>query len=232
MLLNKYVTYSLLILIWIPALMLDSTLIQGTNFDNKLFTSIIIMSLWAFLFIKVNTSLKKLMIIMVPLSWLGELICCLWLDMYNYRNDGIPLYVPFGHAVIYITGLLISNVKLIQKNEHKIKMVLVPFFILLFLTVSIVLSDTLSACLALLFFYLLQRKNYAILYLIMSLLVLYLEIIGTQLGTWYWHSNWWLFTTINPPVGAIVIYIAGDMLLKKLTTLRGNKMSKTATKAE
>ena len=118
MLLNKYVTYSLLILIWIPALMLDSTLIQGTNFDNKLFTSIIIMSLWAFLFIKVNTSLKKLMIIMVPLSWLGELICCLWLDMYNYRNDGIPLYVPFGHAVIYITGLLICNVKLIQKNVH------------------------------------------------------------------------------------------------------------------
>ena len=152
MLLNKYATYSLLILIWIPALMLDSTLIQGTNFDNKLFTSFIIMSLWAFLFIKVNTSLKKLMIIMVPLSWLGELICCLWLDMYNYRNDGIPLYVPFGHAVIYITGLLISNVKLIQKNEHKIKMVLVPFFILLFLTVSIVLSCTLSACLAILFF--------------------------------------------------------------------------------
>jgi len=76
-------------------------------------------------------------------------------------------------------------------------------------------------------FYLLQRKNYAILYLIMSLLALYLEIVGTQLGTWYWHSNWWLFTTINPPVGAIVIYIAGDMLLKKLTTLHGKKMSKT-----
>ncbi len=232
MLLNKYVTYSLLILIWIPALMLDSTLIQGTNLDNKLFTSMIIMSLWAFLFIKVNPPLKKLMIIMVPLSWLGELICCLWLDMYNYRNDGIPLYVPFGHAIIYITGLLISNINLIQKNENKIKVVLVPFFILLFVTVSIVFKDTLSACLALLFFYLLQRKGYSILYLIMSLLVLYLEIIGTQFGTWYWHSNWWLLTTINPPVGAIVIYIAGDMLLKKLTTLHFKKMSKTVKEAD
>ncbi|WP_299660989.1 hypothetical protein [uncultured Psychromonas sp.] len=61
-------------------------------------------------------------------------------------------------------------------------------------------------------------------------MVLYLEIIGTQLGTWYWHSNWWLFTTMNAPVGAIVIYIAGDMLLKKLITLLVRKCQKKSEK--
>lgn len=210
-------SYALLILIWIPALLLDSSFITDSVMDNKIITSTIVISLWLFLFIKVEASLKKMMLIMVPLSWLGEVICSLWLDMYRYRNEGIPLYVPFGHAVIYITGFLFTHLKTIQRHKSIIKRGLISIFVGLFLMVTVGFNDSLSALLGILFFAILHLKKYPMLYLVMSVLVLYLEILGTQFGTWSWHNEWWIFTTVNPPVGAIFIYIAGDMLLKKIT---------------
>ncbi|OHX64902.1 hypothetical protein NH26_00355 [Flammeovirga pacifica] len=155
------------------------------------------------------------MIIMIPLSWLGELLCCVILDMYDYRGNNIPLYVPVGHACVFSLGWKINQL-FDTDTKAAIRKVLTLFFILLFLFVCFFFNDTLSVALGLLFFWALNRKKFSSFYLIMSCLVLWIEVIGTNLHVWSWSQYQWIFQTVNPPIGSIFIYIGGDMILGRL----------------
>ena len=79
------------------------------------------------------------MFVMVFLSYLGELIFCKWLGMYNYRTDAIPFYVPFGHAIVYSSGAVFAKTKFALKNESGLGKFFFVFFIVLFLAVGIFL---------------------------------------------------------------------------------------------
>jgi len=197
---------------------IDSIFFDERVFDGQWIVNILFPLYFFLMLLFVDRQLRILMIIMVPLSYLGELVCSPTLEMYLYRQHNVPFYIPFGHAVVYGSASVLYRLPIIVRHTRQIKRTLLVFFVIVMAGVGIAFNDTLTIALGLLFFIALQRKDYHIFYLIMGLIVLIIELIGTTLGCWAWQPESLLyFETINPPVGAIFIYVGGDMILWKLT---------------
>ena len=81
---------------------------------------------------------------MVLLSYIGELIFCTLLEMYHYRTNNIPLYVPFGHAIVYASGYVYANTKWAVDNDVLLRKYFAIVFALLFLAVGGFLNDQFS----------------------------------------------------------------------------------------
>src|SRR4028119_1856737 len=53
----------------------------------------------------------------VPLSAIGEMIFTYVLGLYHYRTGTLPLYVPFGHAVLLSVGLVLADNEKVVRYE-------------------------------------------------------------------------------------------------------------------
>ncbi|KAB8145947.1 hypothetical protein F8S13_02400 [Chloroflexia bacterium SDU3-3] len=160
---------------------------------------------------------RLMAVVFVPFSALGEYIFSLVFQLYRYTAGEVPFYVPFGHAILFSTGLLIADTPLVRRHEQAVKRGLLAFHGGLFAVALLAWGDTLSALFGLVFLALMRRKGARPLYLIMGVLVLYIEVVGTQLGCWAWAANpWGALHTTNPPVGAFVCYVIADVLVIKI----------------
>ena len=102
-------------------------------------------------------------------------------------------------------------------REAQARWALVAFHAALFGGAILALGDTLSAIFGALFLLVLRRKGCRVFYLIMGVLVLYIELVGTALGCWFWEpAPWGVLRTTNPPVGAFVCYVIADILVIKI----------------
>lgn len=154
---------------------------------------------------------------MVPLSYLGELIFCKWLGMYNYRTEAIPLYVPFGHAIVYASGYVFAHTNWASRNDKALGKFFAIAFIILFLSVGFFLNDMFSLLFGIFFFLLLKRKKWQNLYYFIALCVIYIELLGTYFQCWTWVPKTFdAIPAANPPMGAVFFYAGGDVLLAKI----------------
>ena len=183
-------------------------------------TNIAAIIYFSLLFFSVKIYLKKLMIVMVVLSYIGELIFCKLLGMYTYRTAFIPLYVPFGHAIVYASGFIFAHTKWAVQNEKSLGIFFAVSFSLLFLSVGFLLNDIFSLIFGLLFFVLMKRKRWQNLYYFIALCVIFIELVGTYFGCWTWVPNTFgLIPAVNPPMGAVFFYAGGDVLLVKIVSV-------------
>ena len=160
---------------------------------------------------------KKTNVCNVFLSYLGELLCCNALGMYHYRTDEIPLYVPFGHAILYATGYVFSETKWAHKHKEILRKYFIAFFLIVLIGVGVIFNDILSLLFGLFFFIVVKKRNWQSLYFFVSFCVIVLELVGTYYQCWGWYPKvLWIIPTINPPLGAIFIYVGGDITLNKL----------------
>lgn len=164
-----------LVLLFIPELFFDSIFFSNYKSFGYELTSFLVISFTFYLYFIASARLKLFLILMIPLSWLGEVICSDVLGLYHYRMEAVPIYVPFGHANIYALTWMLCQNKVVFDKFKSIKKYAIPFLISI-----LILNDRLSLILRVPFFYLLRRKNYSSFYLIMSLIVLYVELIGTS----------------------------------------------------
>jgi hypothetical protein len=68
-----------------------------------------------------------------------------------------------------------------------------------------------------LFFLLLRRKRWQNLYFFIAVCVIFIELVGTYLHCWTWKSKIVdRIPTVNPPIGAVLFYVGGDVLLAKI----------------
>lgn len=157
-------------------------------------------------------------LVFVPFSALGELVFSLVFGLVVPRLGGVPLYVPFGHAILFSTGLLLAELPAVLAHEFRVRGALLWFHGLLFAGAALTLGDTLSALFGALFVPILVRKRFRPFYLIMGVLVLYIELVGTALGCWRWDPApaGGLLHTVNPPVGAFVCYVVADIIVMKI----------------
>ncbi|HEY3229211.1 MAG TPA: hypothetical protein VGJ87_08325, partial [Roseiflexaceae bacterium] len=96
---------------------------------------------------------------------------------------------------------------------------LIAFHAGLFGGAALALHDTLSALFGALFILILYRKRGRPFYLIMGVLVLYIELVGTALGCWVWGAApFGVLHTTNPPVGAFACYVIADILVMKIAS--------------
>ena len=56
--------------------------------------------------------------------------------------------------------------------------------------------------------------------MLMAVIVFAIEIIGTYFQCWTWQpESAYLFQTVNPPVGAVYIYVVGDIVVQFCASL-------------
>lgn len=199
------------------ALGIDSVFFAANYFDGREITNLLAIIYFSFFFWFSDAYLRKLMFVMVFLSYIGELIFCTLLGMYDYRTEVIPLYVPLGHAIVYASGFVFAHTNWAIKNDKPLKKYFAIGFSLLFLFVGIFLNDVFSLIFGVFFFLLLKRKKWQNLYYFIALCVLFIELVGTYFQCWKWvPKTFGLIPAVNPPMGAVFFYAGGDVLLVKI----------------
>ena len=185
---------------------------QGQLLADGLTALYLIMLLWG-----LDSEERLMVIIFVPFSALAEYIFSSVFEVYIYRLEAVPVYVPLGHAILFSTGLMLSKLPIFTSRDW-IQPILLAIQGLLFAGAIFLLQDLFSAVLGTLFALVLWWRGYRLIYLIMSFLVLYIELLGTGLGCWVWQEHAFdLFQTTNPPFGAFVFYVFGDIAVLKIS---------------
>lgn len=218
--------YSLFFFVFtIVVLAVDSTFFNNRNYNLQWFTNCLVILYFALIYTSSGKHLKKMMVVMLFLSYIGEVIFCSLLNMYEYRCSNIPLYVPFGHAIVYASGYILSKTSFALKNQIGLSTFFWLFFISIFLVAIVFFNDWFTLVLAPLFFVLLNRKKFENLYFFIAVCVLFIEFVGTFFECWTWKSKvLTVLPTANPPVGIVFVYAAGDVLLAKIVSKMNNKI--------
>ena len=164
------------------------------------------------------TERRVLALLFVPISAVGEGVFSLLFGLYRYRLGGVPLYVPCGHAILLVIGLLLADSDWVQRHIARVRVGLLLFHGGLIGGALLLYGDTLSAIFGLGFAAILVRKRGRPFYLIMGVLVLYIELLGTAWGCWTWGAQpWGVLHTTNPPTGAFACYVVADLIAMRLT---------------
>jgi hypothetical protein len=202
----------------ILALGADSRLLLDMGINGQPFSNIA-GPLYLLLVLRGLRSEQRLMaLLFVPFSAVGEYLFSLIFQLYHYKFGTVPFYVPFGHAILFSTGLLIADLPIVRTHEQRVRQALLAIHLSLFSATLLLFHDTLSVLFGVLFAIILRRKGARPLYLLMGILVLYIELVGTYLGCWVWNPTpWGILHTTNPPVGAFVCYVIADILVMKMT---------------
>ena len=130
-----------------------------------------------------------------------------WLGVYVYRLHDVPWFVPPGHGLVYLGALAIGRSSYVAKHGRTLTTATVAVagsYALWGLLLSArpdVLGAFWFACLV---FFLLRGKN-KLVFVGAFVVVTYLELLGTGLGTWTWEVRDPILGVVamgNPPSGA------------------------------
>jgi hypothetical protein len=124
------------------------------------------------------------------------------LGLYTYRLGNVPLFVPPGHGLVYLSAIALGRSRLFADWRR----VLVPATLAVAGTWAVVAlvgprHDVLGALLFLFFVRFCLAGRAPLVYCGAFLLTSYLELLGTGLGSWTWsrHAAGGLIPMGNPP---------------------------------
>jgi hypothetical protein len=202
---------------FVPAVLaLDSPAISGGASGWQAVDLAVVPAFLALLIGALDADRRLLVLLVVPVTAFGEVLLSAILGLYGYRLGTIPLYVPFGHATLFAATLLWSETAFVARHERAIRSVLLGLSVLLG-AAAVVLGDTFSIVLGVLFGYAMWRSRARTFYLLMGVTVLYVECTGAFLGTWRWGASpLGILHTTNPPLAVAAIYILGDAGILRL----------------
>jgi len=128
------------------------------------------------------------------------------LGVYLYRFENVPAYVPPGHGLVYLAALAIGRAVWVQAHATALAVGVGlvggcwAAYGLILASRPDVLGAFWFACLVAFLIWGPSRGLYVGAFLVVS----YLEIVGTSLGTWAWqpHDPTGLVSIGNPPSGA------------------------------
>jgi hypothetical protein len=172
---------------------------------------------------------QELMMYAVIIGFLGEYLFSKYLGMYTYRLGNIPLYVPFGHAVLFARVFRFSKVSLVRKYHKSIEQIFGSIIILFASIYLLFFADVFGFVMTICVFLLLwKRPKDRLFFFTMYLLVAILEIGGTAFGCWKWPNiAFGMFKFLpsnNPPSGISLFYFLLDIGCFVMYTQR-NKMA-------
>lgn len=195
----------------------DSVWFSASDFQGQLWADILAALFFLGLLTVLDPEERLMALVFVPFSALAEYLFSSVLEVYLYRLEIVPLYVPLGHAILFSTGLMLSKVKAVV-NQERLPSILLTLQGLILIGVVISFKDFFSGVLALLFGVVMWWRGHRLIYSIMCFLVLYIEILGTVLKCWSWQDHaFGVIPTTNPPFGAFVFYVFGDIAVLKAT---------------
>jgi hypothetical protein len=185
------------------------------------------------LFYRSPSRIKEQMLFAVLIGFVGEHLFSIALGMYTYRLGNVPLYVPPGHAIVYIAAVYFckeSVVKMYRKQLEK----LFTIFVLVYATAFLFFAnDIFGFVMSLLVIFLLRNKpRERLFFLTMYIVVAFLEIVGTNYGCWAWPKTAYgvipFLKSANPPSGISLFYFLLDLgclwLYKKTHSVAWKRM--------
>jgi hypothetical protein len=151
--------------------------------------------------------------LVVAVATLAEVTGSIVWGVYRYRLGNLPLFVPPGHGLIYLTGLSLSRAVCPPRVLVRVALVVVLAWGVLGVTV-LPRADWGGALGVVLLAAFLLRGRARELYAAVFLVVAAMELYGTWLGTWTWAA------TIpgtgipdgNPPSGVASGYVWFDVV--------------------
>lgn len=128
------------------------------------------------------------------------------LEVYTYRFDNVPMYVPPGHGLVYLAALAIGRLVWVQRHSRVCTAAVVVVGGA-YAGYGLVLSDRPDVLGTFWFLCLVGFLAWGPsqgLYIGAFFVVTYLELAGTTLGTWTWQpvDPTGLVSIGNPPSGA------------------------------
>ena len=200
---------------------------QTVEFWGQTLTNV---ALWATLLYWLRGALPEERLslgVCVCYATLGEIFLSLVWGLYEYRLANIPLFVPPGHALLFMLGGILARYAR-DWIVWFVPLAAAPFVFLLAMTGL----GTLDALLFALFLLCLLSGRASKLYSVMFVLSLAMEIYGTWLGNWTWaeEAPWLGLTTVNPPLAAGAFYCMLDMLVVATVAGRRHSRSRSASR--
>ncbi len=149
-------------------------------------------------------------ILCVVIATAGELFLCFGCGFYEYRHANIPVFVPFGHALVYLAG-----VRLARYAPRISASVVVPIATIAVATLAWRGDDRFGLVIFPLFLACLVPRRSRRFYAVMFVVTFVLEIAGTRLEAWRWTPVEPIFglPLTNPPLAAGAFYCVLDLLV-------------------
>jgi hypothetical protein len=173
---------------------------------------------WVFLgivFVYLTPMERAQTAVVVVVATCAEIIGSVIWGVYVYRLGNLPLFVPPGHAFVYLTGLRISQTGWALRHGRalvRLAMGAVGLWALLGL-VALGRVDAAGAVGATVLLLFLWRGRAPTVYAGVFFAVAFLEIYGTAVGTWQWAAEvpGLGVPDGNPPSGAASGYVFFDI---------------------
>jgi hypothetical protein len=185
---------------------------------------------WAVLLLamrRVSPTVRVQTAVVVAFATLVEYVFSPTLEVYLYRFENVPMYVPPGHGLVYLSAYALGHSVLVERHRRLAvaAVLLVGGAWALHGLAVAERPDALGAFwFACLVGFLVWGPSRAV-YVGAFVVVSYLELVGTELGTWVWQTeDPVLGVSIgNPPSGAAGGYgwfdLAGLLLAPYLLSL-------------
>jgi hypothetical protein len=178
---------------------------------------------WAFLAIALALQPPAIRIQVVGLVTLATLLECVgslvW-GAYTYRLGNLPLYVPAGHGLFYLSALRAASLPVLQRHSRVIVIAVTTGATvwMLYGLLGRALPDLLGFVTWAIFIRFIVRGRYPLLYAVSFVMTTALELYGTGLGIWTWSPVLpvLMLPGGNPPTGIGAGYAAMDALTRRI----------------
>lgn len=193
-----------IVLAWIPLVLgLDSVATLGQQRLLGAGTWLLLLAL----LVREDARTRAQVAVVVAFASLVEYTFAGWLGVYVYRLHNVPWFVPPGHGLVYLGALAIGRLPVAARHRTvliRTTLAVAGAYALWGLAISPrhdVLGAFWFACLGL---FLVRGRN-PLVFVGAFLVVTYLELLGTGLGTWTWQQHDPILGVVsmgNPPSGA------------------------------
>jgi type IV secretory pathway VirB3-like protein len=178
---------------------------------------------WAFLLVALLLQPPAVRIQVVALVVLATILECIgsliW-GAYTYRLENLPLYVPAGHGLFYLSALRAASLPLLQRHARAIVVAVTAVATgwMLYGLLGRPLPDLLGFVTWAIFIRFMVRGRYPLLYAVSFAMTTALELYGTGLGIWRWSPVLpvLMLPAGNPPTGIGAGYAAMDALTRRI----------------
>lgn len=196
-------TAALVMMTWLTAVLyVDSDATRGTQLLLGAAT-------WAVLgaaLLRCSPLVRAQTVVVVAFATAVEYTFSTGLEVYLYRFDNVPAYVPPGHGLVYLSAYALGHAPFVRRRLRAAAVVvMVPLG--LWAGHGLLLAERPDALGAVWFLCLLGFLRWGPspeVYVGAGVVVTWLELAGTRLGTWVWQTEdpvGWL-SIGNPPSGA------------------------------
>ena len=200
-------------------LVIDSSIGDGWFLGHGQAVAVVLVGIaFIYSYLRSPKRAREIMLIGIVVGLTGEFILSIVLGMYHYRFGNIPLWLFFGHSLIFASVFRLSHNPWILDHQGIIKKWLFVFSALYSIVWLFWANDVFGFFYSVIFFIILYfAKKSQLFFLIMFFIVAYLEQVGTATGTWYWpeiaFNKFEWMPSGNPPVGIAAFYFLFDFIV-------------------